>query len=220
MVSLTVKPGGRVALVGASGSGKSTLARLAAGLYRPWSGEILFDGAPRALYERTHLANAVAYVDQDVVLFEGTVRDNLTLWTPAADDVLRAAMRDAAIETDIMARAGGLDAVLQEGARNLSGGQRQRLEIARALVRGPALLILDEATSALDPATESQVEAALRRRQVTCLVVAHRLSTVRDADEIIVLDAGRVVERGAHDALMAIPDGRYAALVASGMAQA
>ncbi len=214
MFSLSVRPGGRVALVGASGSGKSTLARLAAGLYRPWSGEILFDSEPRAAYERTHLANSVAYVDQDVVLFEGTVRDNLTLWSPAPDDVLRAAMRDAAIDTDIMARAGGLDAVLQEGARNLSGGQRQRLEIARALVRDPAILILDEATSALDPATEAIVEANLRRRNITCLVVAHRLSTVRDADEIVVLDAGRVAERGTYEELKAA-GGRFSELVAT-----
>jgi len=214
MFSLTVKPGGRVALVGASGSGKSTLARLAAGLYRPWSGEILFDGAPRASFERRHLANAVAYVDQDVMLFEGSVRDNLTLWEPAPDAVLRSAMLDAAIDAEIMGRAGGLDGTLQEGARNLSGGQRQRLEIARALVRNPAILILDEATSALDPATEALVEANLRRRNVTCLVVAHRLSTVRDADEIVVLDGGRVVERGTYDELKAL-GGRFSALVAT-----
>ena len=212
--SLAVKPGGRVALVGASGSGKSTLARLAAGLYRPWSGEIFFDGAPRSGYQRAHLAGAVAYVDQDVMLFEGTVRENLTLWEPAADEVLRAAMRDAAIDTEIMARAGGLDAPLQEGARNLSGGQRQRLEIARALVRDPSILILDEATSALDPATEAIVEANLRRRNVTCLVVAHRLSTVRDADEIVVLDAGHVAERGTYEELKAL-GGRFSALVAT-----
>ena len=212
--SLTVKPGGRVALVGASGSGKSTLARLAAGLYRPWSGEILFDGEPRAAHERAHLANSVAYVDQDVVLFEGTVRDNLTLWEPAPDEVLRRAMRDAAIDADIMAREGGLDATLQEGARNLSGGQRQRLELARALVRNPAILILDEATSALDPATEAIVEANLRRLNITCLVVAHRLSTVRDADEIVVLDAGRVAERGTYDELKA-RGGRFSELVAT-----
>jgi NHLM bacteriocin system ABC transporter peptidase/ATP-binding protein len=212
--SLSVKPGGRVALVGASGSGKSTLARLAAGLYHPWSGEIHFDGAPRAAFERAHLANAVAYVDQDVMLFEGTVRDNLTLWAPASDDVLRAAMRDAAIEGEIMIREGGLDGTLQEGARNLSGGQRQRLEIARALVRNPSILILDEATSALDPATEAIVEANLRRRKVTCLVVAHRLSTVRDADEIVVLDAGRVAERGTYEELKAL-GGRFSELVAT-----
>ena len=214
MFSLTVKPGGRVALVGASGSGKSTLARLAAGLYRPWSGEILFDGAPRASFDRRHLANAVAYVDQDVMLFEGSVRDNLTLWEPAPDAVLRSAMLDAAIDAEIMGRAGGLDGTLQEGARNLSGGQRQRLEIARALVRNPVILILDEATSALDPATEALVEANLRRRNVTCLVVAHRLSTVRDADEIVVLDGGYVVERGTYDELKAL-GGRFSALVAT-----
>jgi len=212
--SLSVAPGGRVALVGASGSGKSTLARLAAGLYRPWSGEILFDGAPRSAYDRAHLAESVAFVDQDVMLFEGTVRDNLTLWDPAKDESLRHALRDAAIEAEVLARDGGLEAALQEGARNLSGGQRQRLEIARALVRNPAVLILDEATSALDPSSEALVEASLRRRGVTCLVVAHRLSTVRDADEIVVLDRGRVAERGTYAELKAM-NGRFSELVAT-----
>ena len=213
--SLQVGSGRRVALVGASGSGKSTVARLAAGLYRPWSGEILFDGRPRQDWPREALARAVAYVDQDVVLFEGSIRDNLTMWDPeTGDETVRGAARDAAIGDEIGAREGGLDAPLQEGARNLSGGQRQRIEIARALARSPAILILDEATSALDPATEAIVEQNLRRRGMTCLVIAHRLSTVRDADEILVLDAGKVVERGTHDALAAIPGGRYAALVA------
>ena len=213
--SLAVRPGGRVALVGASGSGKSTVARLAAGLYHPWSGEILFDGRQRAAYERAHLANAVAYVDQDVALFEGTVRENLTLWDPAGDDAVNAAIRDAAVDQEVLAERGGLDAPLQEGARNLSGGQRQRLEIARALVRSPSLLILDEATSALDPTSEATVETNLRRRNVTCLVVAHRLSTVRDADEILVLERGKVVERGRHAELMEKAGGRYATLVAN-----
>lgn len=213
--SLTLRPGGRVALVGASGSGKSTLARIAAGLYRPWEGEVLVDGQPREAYEREHLAESIAYVDQDVSLFEGSVRDNLTLWGGASEEAVRAALRDAAMEDEILGREGGLDAPLQEGARNLSGGQRQRLEIARALVRDPSLLILDEATSALDPVSEAQIEANLRRRRVTCLVVAHRLSTVRDADEIVVLEAGMVVERGRHEELAAIEGGRYAALVAS-----
>ncbi|HUL95739.1 MAG TPA: NHLP family bacteriocin export ABC transporter peptidase/permease/ATPase subunit [Usitatibacter sp.] len=214
LFSLSVKPGGRVAIVGASGSGKSTIARLAAGLFKPWSGEILFDGVARSAYERAHLAEAVAYVDQDVMLFEGSVRDNLTLWGEASDAALHAALADAAIEADVLLREGGLDAPLQEAARNLSGGQRQRLEIARALVRNPRVLILDEATSALDPATEAIVEANLRKRNVTCLVVAHRLSTVRDADEILVLDAGQVVERGTYEALKAMR-GKFAQLVAS-----
>jgi ABC-type bacteriocin/lantibiotic exporter with double-glycine peptidase domain len=213
--SLTVPAGARVALVGASGSGKSTLARLAAGLYTPWSGAILFDGKPREACTREQMARAVAYVDQDVVLFEGSVRDNLTLWSAVPGDVVEAALRDAALHDEIAARDGGLDAPVQEGARDLSGGQRQRLEIARALAQQPAILILDEATSALDPASEAIVEANLRRRGITCLVVAHRLSTVRDADEILVLDGGQVVERGRHAELLAIPDGRYAALIAS-----
>ncbi len=217
--SLTLKPGGRVALVGASGSGKSTVARLAAGLYKPWSGEILVDGAPRSAHEREHLADAMAYVDQDVALFEGTVRENLSMWRPAEEAALRQALRDAAVESEILLRPGGIDTHLQEGARNLSGGQRQRVEIARALVRSPAVLILDEATSALDPATEAQVEANLRRRRITCLVVAHRLSTVRDADEIVVLDQGRVVERGRYEELKALR-GRFAELVASEAAHA
>jgi NHLM bacteriocin system ABC transporter peptidase/ATP-binding protein len=213
--SLTLRPGGRVALVGASGSGKSTVARLAAGLHEPWSGEILFDGKPRAVHERAHLARNVAYVDQDVVLFEGTVRDNLTLWEAAPEETLRSALRDASLEHEITGRAGGLDGSLQEGARDLSGGQRQRLEIARALAREPRLLILDEATSALDPTSEAAVERSLRQRNITCLVVAHRLSTVRDADEIVVIDGGVAVERGTHATLAAMPGGRYAALVAS-----
>jgi len=202
-LSLEVPPGGRVAIVGSSGSGKSTVARIAAGLYRPWSGEVLLDGTDRALVPRRVIAASVAFVDQEVVLFETTVHDNVALWDPTLgrNDVTRAA-RDACIHDDVSRRPGGYDRMVSEGGRDWSGGQRQRLDIARALAGNPSLLILDEAMSALDPLVEREIDRNLRARGVACLVVAHRLSTVRDAEEIIVLDAGRVSERGTHDELV------------------
>jgi ATP-binding cassette subfamily C protein len=208
-----------VAVVGGSGSGKSTLARVLAGLYPPASGEVLLDGRPLSRSPADVLRRSVALVDQDVLLFEGSVRDNLTLWDrTVSDTALWRACRDARADDVVSALPGGLDAVLQEGGANLSGGQRQRLEIARALVHDPPVLILDEATSALDVETEAAVAENLRRRGCTLILMAHRLSTVRDCDEILILHRGEVVERGTHGELWAA-GGHYARLVRTGRSE-
>lgn len=213
-LTLSIEPGMMVALVGASGSGKSTLARLIAGLLQPSGGSILFDGYPLQAIPRPVAVASLAMVQQEITIYGMSVRDNLRLWrTDLDDEQLLVACRDAQLLDVIEALPDGLNTRLAEGGRNLSGGQRQRLELARALLQDPAVLILDEATSALDAESERQVELALRRRACTQIVVAHRLSTIQDADLILVLEGGRVVQRGRHERLMVESEGAYARLL-------
>lgn len=212
-LDLKLTPGKRIALVGPSGCGKSTVSRLVVGWYEPWGGEILIDGLPRSVWPESVLSSFISIVDQDPVIFSGTVRDNITMWNPTIPEAdVIAAAKDAGLHDDIVRRPGAYEARLSELGSDLSGGQRQRLEIARALVRNPSIIVFDEATSALDAATEAAVDAAIRRRGAAALVIAHRLSTIRDCDEILVLDHGNVVERGTHSELLSL-DNAYAKLV-------
>ena len=212
--NLKLNPGDKIALVGASGSGKSTMGKLLSGVYTPTSGEILYDGKRRVECSCKFINNSISVVDQDIFMFKGSVTENLTLWdNTISSGTVNQATRDANIHHEIAARLDGYENILTEGGRNYSGGQCQRMEIARALVKDPTILVLDEATSALDPISEKIIYDNIRKRGCTCIIVAHRLSTIRDCDEIIVMDHGEIVQRGTHNELVKIKDGPYASFI-------
>ena len=213
--SMTVEVGQKVAFVGASGCGKSTLAKLISGLYKPWSGEILFDGKPISEIDRNIFTGSLAVVDQDITLFEDTIANNIKMWDQSIEDYeMILAARDASLHEKILQRDGGYEYQILEGGKDFSGGERQRMEIARVLAQDPTIIVMDEATSALDAKTEYDVVKAIKDRGITCIVIAHRLSTIRDCDEIFVMERGKIVERGSHDQLMQL-HGAYEALIMS-----
>lgn len=211
--NLSVHPGQRIAIVGSSGCGKSTISKLISGLYKPWTGEILFGGKKLEDINHQVFTGSLAVVDQDIILFEDTIANNIKMWDSTIEDYeMILAARDAQLHEDIMQRNGGYQYRILEGGKDFSGGQRQRMEIARVLAQDPTIIIMDEATSALDAKTEYDVVNSIKDRGITCIVIAHRLSTIRDCDEIIVMDHGVIVERGTHEELMKA-QGLYTRLV-------
>ena len=213
--SMSVRPGESVAIVGASGCGKSTISGLISGLYKPWSGEILFDGKRQQEIDRSIFTGSLAVVNQDIILFEDTIANNIKMWDNSIEDFeMIMAARDVQLHDEIMQRDEGYQYRIQEGGKDFSVGERQRLEIARVLAQDPTIIIMDEATSALDAVTEFKVVKSFKDRGITCIVMAHRLSAIKNCDEIIVLDKGKVIERGTHDELFAL-NGAYTRLVSS-----
>jgi ABC-type bacteriocin/lantibiotic exporter with double-glycine peptidase domain len=214
-LSFLIKPGERLALVGPSGCGKSTIAKLAAGLFKPWEGEILYDGKPLEEVSPELFYHSIGHVDQELFLFSGTIRENISLWNKTVtEEMIIKAAEESAIHDEIMQRDKGYENLLTEGGKNLSGGQRQRLEIARAILYSPSLLIMDEATSALDSETEKEISDNMRRKGCSMLMIAHRLSTIQDCNTILVLERGKVVQRGTHQELKS-QQGLYRQLIES-----
>jgi ABC-type bacteriocin/lantibiotic exporter with double-glycine peptidase domain len=211
--SLKIKAGERIALVGPSGCGKSTVLSLVSGLYEPWEGEVLFDGKPRKAIDRMTFVNSISVVNQDVMLFEGSISDNVKMWDESIDDTtMMQACSDAQIHYEIMERPGAYQGVIAERGRNFSGGQRQRIEIATALAKEPTILLMDEGTSALDPQTEANVMKNLYDKGMTMIMIAHRLETIRECDQIYVVEQGCVTMHGTHDELRQ-KDGLYSNLL-------
>ena len=211
--SLKIKAGERIALVGPSGCGKSTLLSLVSGLYEPWEGEVLFDGKPLKDIERMTFVNSVSVINQDVVLFEGTIADNVKMWDESIEDfAMMMACNDAQIHHEIMERPGAYKGAVMERGKNFSGGQRQRIEIATALAKEPTILLMDEGTSALDPKTEAKVMENLYGQGMTMIMIAHRLETIAKCDQIYVVEQGRITQHGTHDELRQM-DGLYSHLL-------
>ena len=207
--SLKIKAGERIALVGSSGSGKSTIMSLVSGLYEPWEGEVLFDGKPRKAIDRMTFIDSVSVINQDVILFEGTIADNVKMWDESIEDfAMVLACNDAQIHHEIMERPGAYQGTVMERGKNFSGGQRQRIEIATALAKEPTIFLMDEGTSALDPKTEAKVMENLYGMGMTMIMIAHRLETITRCDQIYVVEQGHITQHGTHDELRQM-DGLY-----------